>query len=69
MQEAGSIWIYRLCQLNPFTHAVEAMRAGLAAEAAAGSMFVVIAATLVFYLVAAAGYDPQRGLIKSARGS
>jgi hypothetical protein len=29
---------------------------------------VVMAATLVFYWIAAAGYDPQRGLIKSARG-
>ncbi len=68
MQEAGAIWIYRLCQFNPFTHAVEAMRAALNGEMAAGSLFVVIAATLLFYLVAAAGYDPQRGLLKSARG-
>jgi hypothetical protein len=33
-----------------------------------GSLLVVLAATLVFYWIAAAGYDPQRGLIKSARG-
>ena len=68
MQEAGATWIYRLCQVNPFTHAVEAMRSALQGELAAGSLFVVIAATLLFYLVAAAGYDPQRGLLKSARG-
>ncbi len=69
MQEAGALWIYRLCQFNPFTHAVEAMRASLHGELAAGSLFVVVAATLLFYLVAAAGYDPQRGLLKSARGT
>lgn len=68
MQEAGATWIFRLCQANPFTHAVEAMRAGLQGELAAGSLFVVTATTLLFYLVAAAGYDPQRGLLKSARG-
>ncbi len=67
MQEAGAMWIYRLCQVNPFTHAVEAMRSALHGEMAAGSLFVVVAATLLFYLVAAAGYDPQRGLLKSAR--
>jgi ABC-2 type transport system permease protein len=33
-----------------------------------GSIWVVLACTLLFYWIAAAGYDPQRGLIKSARG-
>lgn len=68
MRDAGAEWIYRISSLNPFTHAVEAMRHALYGEFAGGSMFVVIASTVVFYLVAAAGYDPQRGLIRSARG-
>jgi len=29
---------------------------------------VVIISAIVFYLVAAAGYDPQRGLVRNARG-
>jgi ABC-2 type transport system permease protein len=29
------------------------------------SLAVVVASTIVFYLIAAVGYDPQRGLIKS----
>ena len=67
MHDAGADWIFRISSLNPFTHAVESLRHALYGEMS-GSLFVVLAATLVFYLVAAAGYDPQRGLIKSARG-
>lgn len=67
MQDAGADWIFRISSLNPFTHAVESLRHALYGEFS-GSLFIVLAATLVFYLVAAAGYDPQRGLIKSARG-
>ncbi len=67
MQDAGAEWIFRISSLNPFTHAVESLRHGLYGEFSA-SLLVVLASTLVFYLVAAAGYDPQRGLIKSARG-
>jgi ABC-2 type transport system permease protein len=67
MQDAGAEWIFRISSLNPFTHAVESLRHGLYGEFS-GSLLVVLASTLVFYLVAAAGYDPQRGLIKSARG-
>jgi ABC-2 type transport system permease protein len=68
MREAGAEWIFQISSLNPFTHAVEAMRYALHGEVAAGPLLVVVASTLVFYLVAAAGYDPQRGLIRSARG-
>lgn len=68
MRDAGAEWIFRISSMNPFTHAVEAMRHALYGEMAAGSLFVVVASTVVFYLVAAAGYDPQRGLIRSARG-
>lgn len=67
MQDAGADWIFRISSLNPFTHAVESLRHALYGEFSA-SLFVVLASTLVFYLIAAAGYDPQRGLIKSARG-
>ena len=67
MQDAGADWIFRISSLNPFTHAVESLRHALYGEVSA-SLLVVLASALVFYLVAAAGYDPQRGLIKSARG-
>jgi ABC-2 type transport system permease protein len=67
MRDAGANWIYQISALNPFTHAVESVRYALYGEIS-GSLLVVMAATLVFYWIAAAGYDPQRGLIKSARG-
>ncbi len=66
MEESGSQWIHVLARFNPFTHAVEALRFGLQGQVEATSLTVVAACTLVFYLIAAVGYDPQRGLLKSA---
>ena len=68
MQNAGAEWIYQVSSFNPFTHAVEALRYALYGQIAPLSLAVVIVSALVFYLVAAAGYDPQRGLVKSGRG-
>jgi ABC-2 type transport system permease protein len=68
MQDAGANWIYLIATFNPFTHAIEALRNALYGHVAWLSLVVVIISTGVFYLIAAAGYDPQRGLIKSARG-
>ena len=68
MQNAGAEWIYQVSSFNPFTHAVEALRYALYGQIAPLSLAVVVISALVFYLVAAAGYDPQRGLVKSGRG-
>jgi ABC-2 type transport system permease protein len=68
MQNAGAEWIYQISSFNPFTHAVEALRYALYGQIAPLSLAVVVLSSLVFYLVAAAGYDPQRGLVKSGRG-
>jgi ABC-2 type transport system permease protein len=68
MQNAGAEWIYQVSSFNPFTHAVEALRYALYGKIAPLSLAVVVVSSLVFYLVAAAGYDPQRGLVKSGRG-
>jgi ABC-2 type transport system permease protein len=68
MQNAGAEWIYQVSSFNPFTHAVEALRYALYGQIAPLSLAVVVISSLVFYLVAAAGYDPQRGLVKSGRG-
>jgi ABC-2 type transport system permease protein len=66
MEESGAQWIYILTRFNPFTHAIEALRFGLQGQVEASSLAVMAVCTLVFYLIAAVGYDPQRGLIKSA---
>ena len=68
MQNAGAEWIYQVSSFNPFTHAVEALRYALYGQIAPLSLAVVVVSSLVFYMVAAAGYDPQRGLVKSGRG-
>ena len=68
MQNAGAEWIYQVSSFNPFTHAVEALRYALYGKIAPLSLAVVVVSSLVFYMVAAAGYDPQRGLVKSGRG-
>jgi ABC-2 type transport system permease protein len=68
MQNAGAEWIYQVSAFNPFTHAVELLRYALYGQIASLSLAVVVISSLVFYMVAAAGYDPQRGLVKSGRG-
>jgi len=66
IQESGAQWIYVLTRFNPFTHAIEALRFALYGQIEPVSLAVVAVSTIVFYLIAAVGYDPQRGLIKSA---
>lgn len=66
IQESGAQWIYHLSRFNPFTHAIEALRFALYEQVEPVSLTVVAGSTAVFYLIAAVGYDPQRGLIKSA---
>lgn len=68
MQEPGANWIYEVARFNPFTHAVEALRFALYGQVEQTSLLVVAGSALVFYAVAAFGYDPQHGLIKLARG-
>lgn len=67
IEESGAQWIHILTRFNPFTHAIEALRFSLYGQIEATSLAVITVCTVVFYLIAAVGYDPQRGLIKSAR--
>ncbi len=69
VRESGAEWIYQIARLNPFTHAVEALRFALYGQIEGISLTVVALCTLIFYALAVWGYDPQRGLIKSARGA
>lgn len=67
IQESGVQWIYILTRFNPFTHAVEALRFSLYGQTEWTSLTVVAVCTLVFYLVATIGYDPQRGFGRSGK--
>jgi ABC-2 type transport system permease protein len=63
LQESGAEIIYFLAQINPFTHAIELIRFALYGKFNGVSLAVVVGCTLVFFVLAAYGYDPQRGLV------
>jgi ABC-2 type transport system permease protein len=59
----GSLLLYRICQFNPFTHAVELIRFALYGQLNLSSFAVVLCCTLLFMVGAIIAYDPSRGLI------
>jgi len=64
LRESGALWIERLAQLNPFTHAVEALRFALHGQLNGQSLAVVVVTLAVASALALRGYDPQRGWIR-----
>jgi ABC-2 type transport system permease protein len=66
LREGGSELIYLVALANPFTHAVELMRHALYGMFEPAASLVVVGSTIFFFVVAAAGYDPQRGIIGRA---
>jgi ABC-2 type transport system permease protein len=61
LEESGAGWVYQIARFNPFTHAVEWMRFAIQGKDAGLSPWVVLGCLAVFFVVAAWGYDPQRG--------
>jgi ABC-2 type transport system permease protein len=59
----ASLWLYRICQVNPFTHAVELIRFALYGQLEPASAAVLVASTIVFLALAVYGYDPAKGLM------
>lgn len=69
LEEHGSIILYWIATLNPFTHVVELVRFAAYGQFNLVAFLVVIGTATVFFLLAALGYDPQRGFIrKGPRG-
>lgn len=64
LEESGATVIHFLATWNPFTHAVEAIRFALHGQLAVGSLAIVVGCLAAFFLLAAWGYDPQRGLLR-----
>jgi ABC-2 type transport system permease protein len=62
--EASGQVLYYVALANPFTHAVELIRFALYGEFEAVAAAVVCASTLLFFLLAVLGYNPQRGMIR-----
>ena len=55
--------LYHICQLNPFTHAVELIRFALYGQVNVPALAVVTACTAAFLGLAILAYDPMRGTI------
>jgi ABC-2 type transport system permease protein len=66
LREGGSELLYYVSMVNPFTHAVEMIRFALYGMFAPVATAVVVGATVVFFLLAVHGYDPQRGMLRRA---
>ena len=61
LEESGATVIHFLASWNPFTHAVEAIRFALHGQVAVQSLAIVAGCLAAFFMLAAWGYDPQRG--------
>jgi ABC-2 type transport system permease protein len=64
LQQSGSQWVYIVATVNPFTYAVELIRFALYGQLEPLSAAVVCGATIVFFLLAVQGYNPQWGMIR-----
>lgn len=69
LEESGAWWLYRLAELNPFTHAVEAIRFASVGQFNPVAWGVVLACGAVFFVLALWGYDPQRGWVRQRGGA
>jgi ABC-2 type transport system permease protein len=64
LREGGSEFLYYVALANPFTHAVELIRFALYGLFEPVAALVVTGAAVLFFVLAVAGYDPQRGLLR-----
>ena len=64
LRESGAEYLYWISLANPFTHAVELIRFAAYGKLAPVSLAVVCGCTLLCFLAAVAGYDPQHGMIR-----
>lgn len=60
----SSEWLYWLCALNPFTHAVELVRFALYQQFNLTALLVCLGLWLVFSLAAVLTFNPQRAAIR-----
>jgi ABC-2 type transport system permease protein len=59
----ASLPLYDICEINPFTHAVELIRFALYGQIEPVSAVVLVVSTAVFLMLAVYGYDPAKGLM------
>jgi len=59
----SSPWLASVCELNPFTHAVELIRFAFYEQINFLALAVVLGATTAFLSLAIMAYDPSRGML------
>jgi ABC-2 type transport system permease protein len=62
----SSEWLYWLCALNPFTHAVELVRFALYERFNPVALMVCIGLTLIFALLAVLTFNPQHAALRKS---
>lgn len=67
LKESGAEVVHMLAEFNPFTHAVELLRFALYGQFNGLALAVVLTSTIIFFLFAVWGYNPQRGMAKMSR--
>jgi ABC-2 type transport system permease protein len=67
MQEASQTLFY-VCEINPFTHAVELVRFALYLQFEPTAFLVVVGVTVVAFGLSAMAYDPGRGMLARRGG-
>jgi ABC-2 type transport system permease protein len=65
----SSVWLFRISQANPFTHAVELVRFALYGKFNGLALGVVAACLVLFLVLAIWGYKPSRGMEMKPRGA
>ena len=68
MQES-SLLLYRICLLNPFTHAVELIRFALYGQFNGAAALYTVATLAVLLALAIYGYNPARGMMSRKGGA
>ena len=66
--QESSVPLYYICQINPFTHAVELLRFAFYGRLEPLSLAVVASCTAMFLFGAILAYDPARGLLTRKGG-
>lgn len=59
----------QICELNPFTYAVESIRFALYEKASLDSLSITVLASAVFLALAVRGYSPARGMNRTKGAS
>ena len=67
MREASE-WLYWLCALNPFTHAVELVRFALYQRFSPLALTVCLILTLLFAMLAVLTFNPQHAALRKGNG-